>query len=242
MKKTISFALCALILLSLPALPGFGQTAQDALAKMINAMGGKKALGAIKDTTISGSVELAQLGLTASITMYQKEPDKLRIDMGLLDMVIAMGYDGRKGWFTDPQSGTTQEMPESQSRDLSRQALGNAALLDPQKLGITFALKPKEKIEGKEYIVLEQILADGHSIAFFLDPATYLPFKAKTRAMGQSGAEVEAETYFSDYRKIENTMVAHSIRTLQDGVEAQKVTIVKVVYNSNLDDPLFRMR
>ena len=242
MKRTAACALCALILMSMAVTSGSGQTAQDILSKMIDAMGGRKALQAVRDTTISGSVEVAQYGLTAAITMYQKEPNKIRMDIDVMGMVITQGFDGQTGWFTDPQTGTTQEMPEAQSREFARQAMGNDVLLDPGKFGVTFALKPREHVGGREHLVLEQTLADGHMITYFIDPDTHLPFKTKTRATGPAGVEVDSETFLSDYRKVGNVMIAHSIRNVQDGIEAMRLTVTKVAANSSLDDALFSMK
>jgi len=244
MKKATASALAAIVVLTLAALPGYGQTTQDVLNKMIEATGGRKALQAIKDTTISGTAEMVQFGMTANITIYQKEPNKVRydIDISAAGMTIVQAYDGQKAWFTNPQTGATEEMPELQAKDFSRQALGNAALLDPAKLGITYALKPKAKIEDKDYIVLEQTLADGHKTTIYLDPATYLPYKSTTKSIDMSGAEIDAETFAGDYRKVDGTLVSFSMRILQNGAEFMRMTFSSVKYNSNIDDALFVMK
>src|SRR5512136_781666 len=122
MKKTFTWTLAAVIVLSCVALPGYGQTAQDLLKKMIDAQGGRKALEAVKDSTTTGTMELIQMGMSGTITMYQKEPNKMRMDMELMGMVITQAYDGQKGWYTNPQTGTTEEMPEAQAKEAARQA------------------------------------------------------------------------------------------------------------------------
>jgi len=245
MKKATVWILGAAMLMTLAALPGYGQTAQDVLNKMIDAMGGRKALEAIKDTTITGTLEVTSpYPITAPITMYQKEPDKVRMDIDIaeLGITVTQAFDGQKAWSTNPQTGTTEEMPDFMTKEFARQALGNQAFLNPQKLGITYALKPKAKIEDKDYIVLEQTLSDSHKNTFFLDPATYLPYKQQGKSIDQTGGEVDAETFLSNYQKVGGTTVAFSIRVLHNGTEAQKVTLAGVTYNSNLNDALFLMK
>ncbi|MGB6338996.1 MAG: hypothetical protein WBF32_04415, partial [Candidatus Aminicenantaceae bacterium] len=78
MKRATSLCVLSLLLISFLATPAKSQSADDILAKMIDAMGGRKALEKIKDTTISGSMDLTQMGLSATITVYQKEPNKSR--------------------------------------------------------------------------------------------------------------------------------------------------------------------
>jgi hypothetical protein len=245
MKKATAWILGAAVLTTLAALPGYGQTAQDVLNKMIDAIGGRKTLEAIKDTTITGTVEITSpMPITAPITIYQKEPDKVRMDIDIseLGITITQAYDGQKAWSTNPQTGAAEQLPDFMTKEFSRQALGNQAFLNPQKLGITYALKPKAAIEGKDYIVLEQTLSDGYKNTFFLDPNTYLPFKQQGKSIDQTGGEVDQETFLSNYQKVGGTMVAFSMRVLQNGTEAQKVTLAGVTYNTKLDDALFLMK
>ena len=244
MKKTVAWALAAATLMTFAALPGYGQTVQSVLDKMIDAMGGRKALEAVRDTTITGTAELVQMGMSAPITMYQKEPNKLRIDVEItaVGMTFIQAYDGQKAWWTNPQTMATEEMPDFMTKAFSHQSLGNDSFLNPQKLGITFALKPKATIDGKDYLVLEQTLVDGHKITMYIDPATYLPYKSTTKSVDMTGGEVDSEAYVSDYRKVGGLMVAHSLRNLENGAESMRMTITGVTYNANLDDALFIMK
>jgi hypothetical protein len=256
MRRTIRLAVAAALLISLAALPAFaaqapapaasGKEALDVLGKMIEAMGGRKVLESIKDTTISGNLEINQAGatLTATITIYQKEPNKMRLDITIAEynMSITQAYDGQKGWFTNPQTGMTEEMPDFMAKEFARQALGSQTMLDPKKAGVAYAMKPKAAIEGKDYIVLEQTLPDGHKVTLYIDPATYLPYKTQTLALDETGAEVEAESFTTDYRKVGGTMVPHFNRVFHNGTEAQKITITSYTYNSNLDDAFFVLK
>jgi outer membrane lipoprotein-sorting protein len=241
MKKTVSFLICALLVTSLVAAPALGQTTKDVLAKFIQAQGGAKALAAIKDTTVNGSVELVQYGMNGTITMYQKEPDKMRMDIEVMGMVITQAYDGTVGWMINPQTGATEQMPDNMTQEMKRQALGNEALLNPEKYGITYEYKGKEKIDTKDYLILEQTTSDGHKTTMYLDPDTYLTYKAKGTTLGQAGVEVMADTIFSDYKKVGDVTLAHSLTTYQDGQEFMRMTLTKVTFNSGLEDSFFQM-
>jgi outer membrane lipoprotein-sorting protein len=254
MKTTRILALVAVVIAaSLAAVPVMAQKAptagnKDALAtldRMIAAMGGRKVLEAVKDVTITGTAEMATFGITAPVSVYQKHPDKVRVDVTIAEagMTISQAFDGTRGWFTDPQSGgAVQEMPGPLAREFGRQAGETQALLFPQKQGVTYVLKPKAPLEGRDLIVLEQTLADGHKTTYFLDPETYLPAKTATRSIDRTGTEVDAETYASDFRKVEGMMVPYAIRVVQNGAEVQRVTVTAVSVNTNLDDALFTLK
>ncbi|HEX2695651.1 MAG TPA: hypothetical protein VHP61_07835 [Acidobacteriota bacterium] len=242
MKKTLIWVLAgAFVISSLPVM-GYGQEAGDILNGMIEAQGGRKVLEGLKDTTISGTMELIQQGMNATLTLYQKEPNLLRMDIEIMGMVVTQAFDGQKGWFLNPQTGAAQDMDENMNKEFKRQALGNDSLLNPAKYGITYAYKGKEKAGDKECLVLEQTMSDGHKSTLYIDPDTHLMARTKTTTMAQTGGgEVQSETIFGDYRKEGDVLMAHALTILQDGAEFARMTLTKVTYNSGLEDSLFQM-
>jgi len=242
MKRTMTAIAAGLLIISVFQAAGYGQDAKTVLEKMIEAQGGRKVLASLTDTTVSGTIEMIQQGMNAVLTLYQKEPDKMRMDIEIMGMIITQAYDGQKAWYTNPQTGTAQEMDEAQSKEFKRQAMGNDTLLNPEKHGITYALKPNEKVGDKDCLVLEQTLSDGHKNTLYLDPATYLVLKSKTLASNpMGGGEVTAETMMGDYRKEGDALVAHTMTTFQDGAEFMRMVITKVTYNTGIEDSLFQM-
>jgi len=241
MKRVMMFSFIGFLFLSFVSVGSFAQTVDEILEKMIEAQGGRKALEAIKSTTLSGSMQIVQMNITGSLTMSQKEPNKVRMDIEMMGMTFTQGYDGTTAWFTNPQTGATEEMPEKQAKYFKRQALGRDALLNPKKLGITYKFKGKEKINEKEYLVLEQIHPDDFTVTIYVDAQTYLTYKSKATTLNQVEAEVESESITSDYKKVEGVMVPHSITTFQDGQEFMKMTITEITFNSDLEDAFFKM-
>ena len=242
MKKTMIWVMAGLLVMSVLLAQGFGQTAKEVLEKMIDAQGGRKALEATKDTTISGTMELIQQGMNATLTMYQKEPNLMRMDIEVMGMVITQAFDGQKAWFLNPQTGAVEEMPENLAKEFKRQAMGNDSILNPEKYGITYELKGKEKVDDKDCFIMEQTMPDGHKTTLYIDSASYLALKTKTMTVGQmGGGEVLTETSFSDYRMEGPLMAAHSMTILQDGAEFARLTLTKITYNTGLQDSLFQM-
>ncbi|OGD21876.1 MAG: hypothetical protein A2W03_10845 [Candidatus Aminicenantes bacterium RBG_16_63_16] len=242
MRKSTAIIACGLLALALVCGTAQAQTSQEVVAKMIEAQGGAKALAAVKDTTINATVELVSMGMNGTLTMYQKEPNMMRMDIEIMGMVITQAYDGAVAWMVNPQTGATEQMPEPAAQAMKRQALGNGALLTPEKYGIKYEYKGKEKIDTKEYLVLEQTTADGHKTTMYLDPGSNLPYKAKGMEIdAQTNAEVMTESVFGDYRKEGDITIAHSLTTVRDGQEFMKLSINKVTFNSNLEDAFFKM-
>lgn len=241
MKKTFSYLVLVFFLLGLMTSPGLGQNVEKILEKMIKAQGGKEVLEKINDTTLTGSFEMPAMGMIGTMTVYQKEPNKMRWDAEFMGMMMTQAFDGEIAWATNPQNGSAQEMSEKMAEDFKRGALGRDTLLNPKKLGITYTYKDKEKIEDQDYLVLEQTFADGYKSTIYVDPKTYLVYKSKGMSLNQMGVEVETETYVSDYKEVDGVMVAHSMKIYQDGEEFMTMTIAEVSFNSELEDSLFSM-
>ena len=240
MKKIFSLATASLFIVTLLAVPGSGQTEQQILEKMIEVQGGKKAIEGIKDMTLSGTIELAMQGLSGPITVYKKEPDKRRLEVELMGMVITRVYDGKNGWGTNLQTGGIEDMSGEQLAEMKRESIPVVSILDPQKYGITYTYKGKEEIEGKEYYILDQTYDDGFTSTLYLESDTYLIFKTVVKTTDPMGGEVKLEQFQSDYRKENGLLMAHLIITYASGEEIQKITVEEVSFNKGLEDSLFK--
>ena len=242
MKKSIILCVLAIGLFTLHPSRSFSQSAEDILEKMIDAQGGRAALEKIQDTVLTGYMEMIQMGLGGSLKTYQKEPNKLRMDATVQGTVVTQTFDGEKAWMTNPMTGLAEEMPLAMSKDFGRSALGNGALLDPKKYGITYIFVGKELLESKEYFVLSQNFSDGFKVNFLIDSETFLMYKTKNTSINEIGEEVEVETVFTDYKNIEGILVAHMLVTYQDDKEFMKMEITQVEFNTGLDDTWFNLK
>lgn len=241
MKKTLAMLLTCLSLAVLMR-PGLAQTEKDILENMIKALGGRETLAGIRDTRMSGTIEIIQYGMTAPMTRYQKEPNKYRMEMEVMGMSMIQVFDGQNAMMTNPQTGEVIELPPDQAQQMKKQALGNDATLNPEKYGITYTYKGQEEIDGKACHVLEQKFAEGDLVTLYLDGSTYLPYKSRSKGLSPSGGEVETEVVFNDYRKVDNTMAAFSMTVYQGGVENVRMTFSEIIYNTGLDDSLFTLK
>ena len=241
MKKVYSIFLLSFFLVALMTAPGSGQTAEEIIKKMIEVQGGKKVFESIKDMTLSGTLEMVQQGLNGSLTVYKKEPDKTRRDIEIMGMTITQAYDGETAWGVNIQTGNTEEMEEQQAAEMKRESFPIVSWLYPEKYGFSFDYKGKEKIEDKDYFVVEETYPDGFKATLYVDAETYLTYKAKVKTMGPMGYEVEAEQFTSDYKKVDGMTIAHSMVSFIEGEEFMKVTVTGVKFNTGLEDSFFKM-
>jgi len=239
MKKAITLSVLALFVLCVLTVPGTAQTAEEILNKMVDAQGGRAIFTGLEDMTVSGDLDLLQQGLSGTFTTYKKEPDKRRMDFEVMGMIITQCYDGETAWMTNPQSGEVEDMPEAQAADFKRQAMPIISMLDPEKFGISFVLKDKETVDGKECYVLEQTYQDGSQITMYIDPDTYLSHQVKSDVANQFGGRSDVVQILSDFREESGMVMAHSITSFMDGEEYLRIAITEVKINTGMEDSLF---
>jgi outer membrane lipoprotein-sorting protein len=240
MKKLLSFSLLSLFILSLLAISASSQDADGILKRIIRAQGGRELLESLKHITTTVDMELTQMGISGTGTMTWKEPNKARIDMEFMGMMITRSFDGVTAWVTNPQTGMVENMPEAVTETIRCSSFGNSALLDPSKYGIEYTYKGKENVEGKDYLALDQVHSGGYTISLYIDPDTYLIYMAKADSFDQMMTEVVEEIIMSDYKKVEGVMIPYVQTILQDGTEYGTITITGVEFNKGLKDSFFK--
>jgi len=155
-----------LFILILNILPAGAQAEKDIMEKMVAAMGGREALSQVKDSKITGTMEIIQFGLSLPMTIYQKEPDKFRLEMEVKGYSVVQVYNGEKAQVSNLQTGEIIDLPPDQARGMKKEALGNRVWLEPDKYGITYVYKGEETVDGKKCYILDQKFSDGDVIYF----------------------------------------------------------------------------
>ena len=241
MKKVLSSGVLGILLLGLMFSAGFSQDADSIIAKMLDAQGGRKLLESIKDSTSHAEMDLPTMGISGTGIMYLKEPNKSRLDMEFMGMMMSQGTDGEIAWMTNPQTGITEEMPAEIAEITNDSAFGNSAFLNPKKYDIKHEYKGKETIDGKEYLRLDRLMPSGYVITYYINPETYMIDRTKQDSYDEMGMEVVEEAVLSDYEKVDGVMTAHSITILRDGADYVVLALTDVSFNTGLEDSFFEM-
>jgi hypothetical protein len=251
MKRILTTLTIFGLLIGLSIIPAAAQNAQakqntpvnkiaegkKLLAKLITAMGGRARLMKITDSKITCTINLIQQNLSGSLTIYLKE-NKLRQDILIMGMTITQAFDGKAGWTNNPQTGVT-DLPAPVLELFQKESMGNRALLNPEKYGITVTSEGRKSEAAKQYLVLKMTYKDGSARTMFLDATTYLPYKIISIALNDSLEKIEQETIMSDYRVVEGTKVPFSAKILQSGKENTTLSFTEYKYNTNPADSFF---
>ena len=210
-----------------------GITAETVLKNYINAIGGEKAIKAVKDikTVSKGQVQ----GIDLTITEMKKAPSKMKVTVEGMGMVFQKEViSGDKGYME--QQGKRTDL----SGDELSEGIQEADLygdLHPDKYGLKYTLKGVEKLNGEDAYVVEQTDAKGKVTTLYYDVKTGLLLKS-VKALDTPQGPVNQITELADYKEVDGGggfKVPYSIKQGPISAKVESVQINKGIDESEFD-------
>lgn len=222
-------------------------TVDEILAKHFEALGGKDKIAAIKTLKMTGKMELMQ-GMQAPFTIFVKNHDATRFEMEFQGKKMITSVQGDSGWFIQPWTGKTDpdRMPADQVKESKDQIDIGGPLFNYKEKGHTVELIGKEDMEGTQVYKLKLTKKDGDVNYIFIDATSFLQLKETSKHKMQD-KEMESETIFSNYKKVEGVQFPFSVESRsaggmdQGGGMGQTMTIDNIEVNTKIDDTMFKM-
>jgi len=228
--------------LALLAVPGQAEeTVDDIIAHHVETIGGKDALKAVKTMRMTGTMSMG--GMQVPVTIEQKRPRMIRMEMEMQGMKIITAYDGERAWGVMPMMGKTEPelLSEDQRKQMENQGEFDGPLVDYKEKGNQVELVGKEDVEGTEAYKLKVTRKSGDVVYLYLDTEYFLPFQTETRITMQ-GNEMNVTTKLGDYQEVGGILVPHSVEQVFEGAPAgANITFDKVEVNVDIDDSTFAL-
>jgi len=219
------------------------QTADEIVAKALQARGGADKLKSIKSMRITGAVAIQ--GESLPFVQVQKRPNKLRRDITVQGMTLSRGFDGQNGWEKTPVQGSSEgavNVLKGQELDeLRTEADFDGTLMGYKEKGYKIEFSGKEAVDGKDAYRLKVTMKDGVVRNIFIDAASFLEVKVAGTTQ-REGVATDFELILSDYRTVEGIKFPFSFEDRQPGGAAnQKLTLEKLEFNIAVDDSSFAL-
>ncbi len=221
-----------ILAMALPAAAQSLPSADQILAKYVEALGGKEAIEKQQSRVAKGTVEVTTFGVTGAMEHYAKAPDK---DVTITTVegygTVIHCFDGRTAWISDPENGQRDMPPEQAARARRGADLRRALKLKEQfsKLAVTGIAK----VGQSEAYVLEGTPAEGPAEKMYFDASNGLLLK--TEFTGEGGLTTST---LEDYRSVEGVKIPFLIR--QDSPQLNLVIkFSEVTANVPVDDAKF---
>lgn len=239
-RISILFTIGITLLIFIISLPSYAQTAEQIVAKHIEARGGKERLQSINSIFIEGFAVRAD-GTAIDAKLWKVYDRLFRQEVTIGTSSVTTIVTPGRGWVSNQQTnGAFKSLPSDQLKALQPQIDPAGPLVDYAAKGDRVDLVGRDTVRGIPCYKIRLSCPMGQSVIYYIDAKTYYTVRETGKA-GMMCAVLENNTTpggdvcidFSDYRKTpEGYIFPYSIVT--NAFDA-KMTIERVEINHNVD-------
>ena len=207
-------------------------TAADILKKAIEAYGGEKAIAALKDIQLSGSVNV--MGQSLDYNQKNVFPN------GFATTVSMAGTQMMKQSKKDttyemqmPGGAGMGEIDDAAKEEIDTRAAFFAELYMLANPEYKYTLKGTEQVAGKDAYVITILSPKGSESTAYYDVESGLKVQEKRESASPMGGQMNITSSFSEYKTFDGIKVATKI-TVDLGQFSQDIVITDVKVNQGL--------
>lgn len=213
------------------------QDLEEILENHFKTIGQKKFL---EIQTVVSTGSFVQMGMNSPFRIMQKRPDKYYLEAEFQDVTMQQGFDGVNAWMVAPWTGSMEptDITGPQLKSMKQQSDFDGLLWNWKEKGHQLELVGTEELEGTEVYNLKLTTADGDVIHYYIDSDNFVVLMQKTKTV-MNNAEMEAETYLSNFKPVNDVMVPFNIETRVGGQSMMQIIIDEIKFDEEVPDSLF---
>jgi len=215
-------------------------TAEEVVAKNIQARGGIEKIRGVKTLRMTGTMLVGEDRLPTTIEW--KRPSSTRWEFEADDQTAIQVFDGKNGWTLMPFEGNTDPEPMSSAEleDIALQADLDGPLVDAEAKGNKIELLGKDDAEGRAAWKLKVTRKNGETRFVYIDAETFLQTLTITNRT-VDGRNIEIKSVIDDYRSVDGLQLPHSFDATAPGMpQGQSLRFSKAEVNVPIDDSRFQ--
>jgi outer membrane lipoprotein-sorting protein len=228
MKKLI-FIMAGLIIMSC-----INAQSLDEIVKKYSAANKLDQVANIK--TIKITANIAMMGMEMPMTLFMKNPNKMKTVTSVNGQDIIQVFDGTKGYAINPMTGSSDpvEMTPDQVKQTLRSNMFQNYLADALQKG-QLSLEGEENVNDKPAFKIKSD-ADGVVSYLDIDKSSYFLVKTSTTSQGMT-----VDSYPSDYTDNNGLMVPMKTTTSAQGMDIV-INFTKVELDTPMEDSTFSIK
>jgi outer membrane lipoprotein-sorting protein len=216
-------------------------TADDLIARHVQARGGAEALKAINSVRMTG--KLRPDGFAGEISYVEtiSRPGSIRIDSTLQGLTIVQAYDGRTGWQIQPFQGRKdpEKLSDDDLKSLTEEADFEGSLVDYKAKGNAVQYLGEEEIDGAPAYAIRVSLKNGDQQTYYLDPDAMLTIRIETTQVVR-GAEQRSVADYGAYEKVAGVYFPYEVASgPKTSTQRQRISYDTVEANVAVDASTF---
>ena len=238
--KIVKSCLLALTVL-FSAVAVHAQTADDIIAKHLEAIGGKEKLKGINAVRLENTMQI--MGSDAPSTTIIVNGKGFRNESEVNGQKMIQVITDKSGWMINPMMGGTdpQPVPADQLKGAQDQ-IYVVPFLDYAARGSKAELLGQEKLGTLNAYKIKLTSKDSAATTYYFDPATYYIVQA-VRSGDMMGQQVDITTSYSNFKKTDYGWVVPQNMEINMGNQFSLTGKVnKVEVNPTVDTSIFEMK
>ncbi len=222
------------------------QTADEAVEKVLTAMGGRAALTKLTSRVATGAISVSTQGVDigGAVEFTYKAPNKARSIMKLdlsgfggSEMVIDRRCDGKTAFEINSVNGE-REFTGNQLDNMLN-ARFPSPLLNYKEAGDKVEVAGKVRLGDKDAVVLVYTPKKGSVSRLYFDAQTWQLMRSVTRVnVPEAGGEIDQTTDPSDYRDVDGVKLPFTL-VVTNAVQSVTIRLQKIENNKPLEDSIF---
>ena len=225
------------------AAPAGAMTADELIAKNLEARGGVERIKAVDAIRASGRMVFAQgdFSIELGYTNLVRAGAGCRTEVSLQGLTAITAWDGQGGWNVSPFQGRRdpERMSADDAKALEYCADLDGPLVDWQAKGHRVEYQGTEDVDGTEAHKLKVALANGNVQTMYFDPDYFLEIRTITQTTVR-GVKQEQETDVGNYERVAGVYMPFSIESgPKGGPKGQKIQIERIEPGVELDPAQF---
>jgi hypothetical protein len=207
--RTILSALAAVFALATAA-SAQEPTADEIIARHVEARGGKEAIAALKTLRREGRLVIPGFAGEFKAVEVRQRPGQIRQEVTFQGLTQVQAYDGAEAWQINPFQGRkdaerlSAETSEAKSLRLASDL--DTPLVDYRAKGARVDYLGLEDVDGGDAYKLRVTLKSGDQATYYIDPDSSMIIRLIEKQIVR-GAESESEADFGEYEKVAGVYV-----------------------------------
>ncbi len=223
------------------ATASFAQTADEIVAKHIEATGGADKWKALKAMEMKNKFSVQGMDIDMKAVVVSGK--SYRSDVSVMGQEIISAVDGETGWMQRPAmmggTGEPEDMPGAMIKETLKQTNLGGSLMNYKEKGGTLELVGKEKLDGADVYHLKLTEKNGEVTNLFLSASTYYTLKSAGKRNVQ-GQDVDAEVLFSNFKQVEGLTFPFTMETPSPMGGTMTIETESVKLNPTIDESIFK--